>query len=229
MNRGDILPIDITILWIHGEWILRIVIAALCGCLIGYERSSRNKGAGMKTHAIISLGSALLMIISKYGFSDIGDADGSRIAAQIVSGVGFLGAGVIFVRHGTVSGLTTAAGMWATSGVGMCISSGLYDIGMMTTILIVGIQTLFHHGFFLKMTQSSQNMRLEIMNEKGALKSIQDILYRNKLTIHEMRIEKISQQTISLDIEIIVSQDFDKEQFMCEIINQDYTKKFSYI
>ena len=68
------------------------------------------------------------MLVSKYGFIDINEIDGSRIAAQIVSGVGFLGAGVIFVKNGNVSGLTTAAGMWATSGVGMCIGAGLYDI-----------------------------------------------------------------------------------------------------
>lgn len=228
MSRGDILPIDINMFLSHSEWFLRIITATLCGCLIGYERSSRNKGAGMKTHAIISLGSALFMIISKYGFGDIVDVDGSRIAAQIVSGVGFLGAGVIFVRHGTVSGLTTAAGMWATSGVGMCIGSGLYDIGMMSTVLIVGIQTLFHRHFFLKITQSSQNMELEILNQKDALKDIQDFFYHHDLTIHEMKIEKISEKTIRLEIEIVVSSDFNREQLMYEMMNQDYTKKFSY-
>ena len=115
-----ILPFDIKFYIVnHGIWVIRIMIAAFCGCLIGYERSSRNKGAGVRTHAILALGSALIMLVSKYGFIDINEIDGSRIAAQIVSGVGFLGAGVIFVKNGNVSGLTTAAGMWATSGVGM--------------------------------------------------------------------------------------------------------------
>ncbi len=102
----------------------------------------------MRTHAILALGSALIMLVSKYGFIDINEIDGSRIAAQIVSGVGFLGAGVIFVKNGNVSGLTTAAGMWATSGVGMCIGAGLYDIGIITTIILIGLQILFHRGSF---------------------------------------------------------------------------------
>ena len=156
-----ILPFDIKFYIVnHGIWVIRIMIAAFCGCLIGYERSSRNKGAGVRTHAILALGSALIMLVSKYGFIDINEIDGSRIAAQIVSGVGFLGAGVIFVKNGNVSGLTTAAGMWATSGVGMCIGAGLYDIGIITTIILIGLQILFHRGFFLKVTQNNQNIQM---------------------------------------------------------------------
>ena len=83
-----------SVLIYHVEWFVRILIAAICGCCIGYERSSRNKGAGIRTHAILALGSALMVLISKYGFCDFKNIDGSRLAAQIVSGVGFLGAGV---------------------------------------------------------------------------------------------------------------------------------------
>ena len=171
-----ILPFDIKFYIVnHGIWVIRIMIAAFCGCLIGYERSSRNKGAGVRTHAILALGSALIMLVSKYGFIDINEIDGSRIAAQIVSGVGFLGAGVIFVKNGNVSGLTTAAGMWATSGVGMCIGAGLYDIGIITTIILIGLQILFHRGFFLKVTQNNQNIQMEIYYEDYALKDIREV------------------------------------------------------
>lgn len=79
------------------NWIFRIVLATLCGCAIGYERTSRNKSAGIRTHAIIALGSSMFMIISKYAFFDVSTADGARVAAQIVSGIGFLGAGLIFI------------------------------------------------------------------------------------------------------------------------------------
>lgn len=99
------------------NWIFRIVLATLCGCAIGYERTSRNKSAGIRTHAIIALGSSMFMIISKYAFFDVSTADGARVAAQIVSGIGFLGAGVIFVKDDLIQGLTTAAGMWTTSGI----------------------------------------------------------------------------------------------------------------
>ena len=87
-------------------------------------RKNRNKSAGIRTHAIVAMGSALMMVVSKYGFADIaeiGKFDGSRIAAQVVSGVGFLGAGIIFVRNNLVSGLTTSAGIWATAGVGLAM------------------------------------------------------------------------------------------------------------
>lgn len=96
---------------VYLNWIFRIVLATLCGCAIGYERTSRNKSAGIRTHAIIALGSSMFMIISKYAFFDVSTADGARVAAQIVSGIGFLGAGVIFVKDDLIQGLTTAAGM----------------------------------------------------------------------------------------------------------------------
>ena len=100
----------------QSELLMRIILACFVGYIIGYERKSRDKSAGMRTHAIVGLGAALIMIVSKYGFHDIPDYDASRVAAQIVSGVGFLGAGIIFVRNNIVSGLTTAAGIWTTAG-----------------------------------------------------------------------------------------------------------------
>ena len=107
------------------ELLLRILLGGFMGAIIGHERKSRDKSAGMRTHAIVGLGAALIMIVSKYGFGDVPDFDASRVAAQIVSGVGFLGAGIIFVRNNaTVSGLTTAAGIWTTVGVGMALGAG---------------------------------------------------------------------------------------------------------
>ena len=141
---------------IHWEWFLRIIIAGLCGAIIGYERRNRNKEAGIRTHAIIALSAALIMVVSKYGFPDVVEYDAARMAAQIVSGVGFLGAGVIFVRHGTVSGLTTAAGIWATAGVGSCLGSGLYDVGILSTLFVVGLQFMFHHGILRKYANQGQ-------------------------------------------------------------------------
>lgn len=223
------LPIDINELWTHSGWMLRIVFAALCGCLIGYERSSRSKEAGIRTHAIICLGSALLMVVSKYGFTDVGNADASRVASQIVSGVGFLGAGVIFVKHGTVSGLTTAAGMWATSGVGMCIGTGLYDVGVLTTILIVGLQKLLHQSIFLRISQNVQNIQLEMNYQNDALKDIQDVFHKNGMIIHEMKIEKLNSRTMYLEIEVVVPKEFNKDQLLYDIANKDYMRKFCYV
>ena len=96
--------------------LISMLVAVVLGFAIGYERKLRYKEAGIRTHTIVCAGSALMMIVSKYGFGDSIEADASRVAAQIVAGVGFLGAGIIVYRKHEVHGLTTAAGVWATSG-----------------------------------------------------------------------------------------------------------------
>lgn len=116
---------------------VRMLIAALCGLAVGYERKFHLKAAGVKTHVIVSLASALMMEVSKYGFFDSADADASRVAAQVVSGISFLGAGIIIKRNQNVEGLTTAAGIWMMSGIGLAIGSGMYTIGLLCTALYV--------------------------------------------------------------------------------------------
>lgn len=153
------------------ECFLRILMASLCGCMIGYERTRRLKEAGVRTHCVVACGAALMMVVSKYGFSDIiqngvylygsDGADASRIAAQVVSGVGFLGAGVIFRTGTSVKGLTTAAGIWATSAVGLAFGAGLYLIGWLTTIFIVAIQFLMHRLNIGADAYTSQDISLQ--------------------------------------------------------------------
>ncbi len=140
----------------YGEFLLRILIACLCGALIGYERSIRFKEAGIRTHIIVCCASAMIMIISKYGFADLEGFEGAvnyagthttdpaRLAAQIVTGISFLGAGVIFHNGNSVKGLTTAAGIWAIAGVGMAIGAGMYPLGLFVSIIIFVIQFVMH-------------------------------------------------------------------------------------
>ena len=135
--------------------LIRIVLATACGSLVGLERSRRLKGAGIRTHSLVACTAALLMIISKYGFTDlfvngtdfagVRGADPARIAAQIVSGVSFLGVGIIYrdVSYAT-KGLTTAAGIWAVAAIGMAIGSGMYVAGIFTTAFILGLQIFMH-------------------------------------------------------------------------------------
>ena len=129
---------------------LRILMATVCGALIGWERTKRSKEAGIRTHCIIACASALIMVVSKYAFADaelvVGSraVDPSRIAAQVVSGISFLGAGVIFKNGNTVKGLTTAAGIWATAAVGLASGGGLYAIALCVTALILLVQLLMH-------------------------------------------------------------------------------------
>lgn len=174
------------------ECFLRILMASLCGCMIGYERTRRLKEAGVRTHCVVACGAALMMVVSKYGFSDIiqngvylygsDGADASRIAAQVVTGVGFLGAGVIFRTGTSVKGLTTAAGIWATSAVGLAFGAGLCLIGWLTTIFIVAIQFLMHWLHIGADAYTSQDISLQfhdcpqvreqlftMLEERGAL------------------------------------------------------------
>ena len=137
------------------DFAIRILVACLCGFVLGVERSRRFKEAGVRTHMIVCAGAALIMIVSKYGFADLTSAskemyngtrgaDPARLAAQVVSGVGFLGAGMIFKNGGSVTVLTTAAGIWAAAGIGLAIGSGMYVVGILVTVAIASIQMLMH-------------------------------------------------------------------------------------
>ena len=119
--------------------ITRIVIAGLLGGIIGAEREFRAKIAGTRTHLLVAVGAALMMIVSRYGFD--GQGDPGRVAAQIVSGIGFIGAGAIMVNRKAVHGLTTAAGIWVAAGIGMAVASGMYAIGIATTLIsLIGLE-----------------------------------------------------------------------------------------
>lgn len=133
------------------EWvlILRLCAAGACGAAIGLDREYRVKDAGFRTHFLVSLGAALMMVVSQYGLAEFAAAhetaryDPGRIAAQVVSGIGFIGAGTIIVRRQLVRGLTTAASLWATAGIGLAAGAGMYVIAAAATLLaLFGLEAL---------------------------------------------------------------------------------------
>ena len=119
------------------EWnfILRLFIAGILGGLIGFEREFRAKEAGVRTHFIVALGSALFMLISQYGFT--GQFDHARVAAQVVSGIGFIGAGVIIFQKNVIRGVTTAAGMWVAAAIGLACGAGMYAVSVAAMLMTV--------------------------------------------------------------------------------------------
>lgn len=124
----------------NADLIGRLIVAVLLSGIIGLEREFRQKHAGLRTHALVGLGSALIIEVSAYGFSDVlipGKVvlDPSRVAAQVVSGIGFLGAGLIFVRQDYVRGLTTAASVWLTAAVGLAAGAGMWEVAVASTVL----------------------------------------------------------------------------------------------
>lgn len=149
------------------SFIVRLLAAGICGAIIGIERKNRFKEAGIKTHSVVAIASALFMLISKYGFTDIYIQygvipDAARIAAQIIPGISFLGAGMIMTKGYSVSGLTTAAGIWATAGIGMAIGGGMYFLGLTATIVLVLFQLLFHSRIVRKSMRSFEFVTVEM-------------------------------------------------------------------
>ena len=122
-------------------YLLRVAVGGMLGLIIGIERSHRQKEAGMATHFTVGLASTLFTCISQQ-MESVGD--GARIAAQIVSGISFLGAGMIFFRRESLHGITTAAGIWATAAVGMCVGTGMYIVSVSVTIVIIVVQIILH-------------------------------------------------------------------------------------
>ena len=130
------------------EAFVRLLLAGALGSVIGIEREYRSKEAGYRTHFLVALGSALIMIVSQFGFADFAGLPGyrldpARVAAQVVSGIGFIGAGTIIFQRSVVRGLTTAAGIWTTCGIGLAVGVGLYGVGTFATLLtLVGLEVL---------------------------------------------------------------------------------------
>lgn len=164
---------------IHLAMIVRVFIGGICGFLIGFERKNRAKEAGIRTHFIVAAASALMMIVSQYASAD---GDPTRIAAQVVSGIGFLGAGMIFVHNRAISGLTTAAGVWATSGIGMAIGCGLYVEGIATTLIILLVQTIFRNFGWMKGHTAKQ---LSILTDYAddMQEQVEGLLKANNITV----------------------------------------------
>ena len=124
------------------EVTLRLFVALLLGGIVGIEREFRSKDAGFRTHFLVALGSALFCVVSQYGFG-IDLKDSSRVAAQVVSGIGFLGAGTIIFQKNMVRGLTTAAGLWVTAAIGLACGTGMYAAAAIATVMILlGLEVL---------------------------------------------------------------------------------------
>ena len=164
------------------EYILRLLSAILCGALIGVEREKRLKNAGIRTHIIVAMASSLMMMVSKYGFFDviIHDSislDPSRIAAGVVTAIGFLGAGVIMLRHDAAAiGLTTAAGIWATVGVGITLGAGMYALGFTSTVLIYLVQVILHSHKLSLMSETAGEFSVDLQSSSKSIDDVKEIL-----------------------------------------------------
>lgn len=159
------------------DFVLRLLVAGILGAIIGLDREYRAKEAGYRTHFLVSLGSALIMIVSQYGFQDIikensVSLDPSRVAAQVVSGIGFIGAGTIILQKQIVRGLTTAAGLWATAGIGLAVGAGMYITGIAAMVFtLIGLEAL---SYLFKSVGMKSSMLIFSTENKNILKLVSD-------------------------------------------------------
>lgn len=207
--------------WNKDVWhfIVRMLVSIVCGFAIGLERKSRSKEAGIRTHAIVCLASCLFMILSKYLtaplFSDISgnsfDGDATRIAAQVVTGIGFLGAGIIMYRRDVMHGLTTAAGVWATSAIGMAIGGGFIVTGVCATAIILLLQLIFHLPIKAFTTRHIALIKMQIWVENDdVLNQILKKLGTNKVSSY--KVKQVGESLIAT-VEVATMDSLDPIQF----------------
>ncbi|RMC51717.1 MULTISPECIES: MgtC/SapB family protein [Lactobacillus] len=227
--------VDISPISTQLPWILRLVIASLCGALIGYERAIQRKSAGVRTHIVVAFSSALFMILSKYGFADLMkisgmEYDASRIAAQIVSGISFIGAGTILVKKSQISGLTTAAGVWATAAIGMAIGSGLYFLGIIATAILFIVQMIFHDDTIINkiIMHIRFNIQIEAVNKHGILKTIEKELSANHVENVSVKILYVSDEKIIFFVDGIINNNIDENNIIMALRKYPDIKRISY-
>ena len=195
------------------DFCIRLLVACLCGAAIGLERSKRFKEAGIRTNVVVCCGAALIMIVSKYGFADLTMVDGSafsgtrgadpaRVAAQVVSGIGFLGAGVIFKNGASVRGLTTAATVWLTGGIGLAAGSGMLLLAVIATVLISIVQFFMHRYPVGGDAYATNRLQFTVKNGFEFNRSLKEQLEKWDVQIPESKINRRKDGTTDYDLTV---------------------------
>ncbi len=216
------------------EYVLRLAIACICGACVGFERSRRFKDAGVRTHVMVTLGAALIMIVSKYGFQDIPalemmKVDASRVASNVVTGVGFLGAGVIFFKGTSIKGLTTAAGIWTTAGIGLALGAGLYFIGIASAVIMIIAQFFLHRVLKSVDSYSTSEMSVSLVNEPGVIEDFKNQLSDDNLAIQTCKIIKNADEgTITLKATVRMPHDMEFEDVVRIVENNSKIKSIEF-
>jgi putative Mg2+ transporter-C (MgtC) family protein len=188
--------------------IIRLLLATFLGAVIGFEREYHAKEAGVRTHLLVALGSCLFMIISVYGFDFMLDRDHvsfdpSRIASQVVTGIGFIGAGTIILQKQMVRGLTTAAGLWVTAAIGLACGNGMYVVAVVTTIIVLASLGLIN--VYLPYFSQKERHITFLAEDYEVMTEILERLRQEKITVLNYELHKDAEENngkmlVSLEI-----------------------------
>lgn len=197
---------DVTV----GEIALRLLVAAALTGAVGLEREWRDRAAGLRTHMLVGVGSALFTLVSAYGFneflvggSNVVRADPSRVAAQIVTGIGFLGAGAILRQGLTIRGLTTAAGLWVTAAIGMAVGAGFYSAALLTTgVVLIGLGPFrWAEGYIAARRRTGGRLEVDLRPDQPVA-PVLAILETRQATVHRIQLEESAEEGRELTMEV---------------------------
>lgn len=202
------------------ELVIRLILAAIIGGFIGIEREFSNRPAGLRTHILVTVGSALITLVSKDAFAGIGDP--ARIAAQIVTGIGFLGAGTIIKTGNSIKGLTTAASLWISAGIGMAIGAGYYLGGLVTAGIV--LLTLINIGSFEKNLIRRTYSTIEIFTKgrTGLLGEIGTVLGDHNVYINDIRMKPMDESDNTKDLAFVITVKFTDSINLDNLFNSLY-------
>lgn len=209
------------------ECMLRLVLSALFGGFIGLERELRLKGAGVRTHIIVSFASCMMTLVSKYAFFDMMafeavKLDPSRVTAGVVTAIGFIGAGAISAHKRSITGITTAAGLWATVGIGVAMGAGMYYISTFGAAFIVVVQAVLHRDHTLG---SSAVICIQIDDQPEALDCFQAELAKLKLEPSASKYERADGVlSIELQMNRLPCSERDLDRLLSPLMKQPYVK-----
>lgn len=227
------------------ELILRLLSSAIVGGIIGIEREAHNRPAGFRTHILVTMGAALIMLVSTQGFPGMeGKFDPSRVAAQVVSGVGFLGAGTIIITNHEIKGLTTAASLWVCAGVGLAIGAGFY-LGGLVTAVIVFISLSVLSRFENKLTSRKYKITNIICRERaGLIGDLGQVFGKNGVMIKDLRINRnmvkddsllmtttneVEYDIIELEFTLMLNKAYNYDEFNDIILNVQGVEQISWL
>ncbi len=207
-------------------YLLRLFLAVVLGFAVGFERRLRSKEAAIRTHTIVAVGACLFMLVSKYGFFDMDGTkfDASRIAAQVVSGIGFIGAGMIFYKKQTVYGLTTAAGVWTTAGIGMATGAGMYLLSIGAALMVIFAQFIMHIRCKLFTKDKNSIIKIVFIGEEN-LSEIKSIFKVEKF--YSLSVKR-SESNDLISVAIANNAQLSEEYLLSQSIQNSFILSFDY-